>query len=85
MKIGSIVECVDNLGCKMPEFAPKRHTPYTVSEIDENLISLEEITLPIWMGNTPYMYNMERFRELIPPIANIEEHINSNTLEPELI
>lgn len=30
-------------------------------------------------------YHPERFRQLLPPISNIEIHIKENTLEPELI
>jgi hypothetical protein len=30
-------------------------------------------------------FNINDFRELQPPIANIEEHIKENTLTPELI
>lgn len=73
MKVGSIVECVDNV--RLFDFIVplKLNTPYTVREIIERPsgvgILLEEITNIIWDGDQrEWAYRIERFRELLPPM-----------------
>lgn len=93
MRVGSIVECINNKGSiSTDHIRPQLKVVYTVRDIymspSEHVpaIRLEEIINkihPVW--NIERGYRMTRFCELLPPVANIEEHINENTLEPELI
>jgi len=98
MKVGSLVQCVGNQGLK--NVAPPDLTAiYTVREIrtpeykrtlgvtsTKIGILLEEIVNPSHpLYGEEFGYLSHRFREVQPPIANIEEHINENTLEPVLI
>lgn len=94
MKVGSLVECLkhnsscsDSLKGKGARF-PHTETVYTVREIRDGSstrILLEEIDNSHLAMFTPSKrepgFNILFFRELQPPIANIEEHINENTLE----
>lgn len=99
MKVGSLVELVDDnwdvcvyLKTWLIEL-PVRNKVYTVRDISnipaynyKTSILLDELFAgvhPIW--ETEEAFLITRFRELQPPIANIEQHINSNTLEKELV
>jgi hypothetical protein len=92
MKIGSLVELVDT------NFATRRHkitypikgVVYTVRFIEKlpygTGITLEEIVNPKVQTSDGFgecIFNINKFRELQPPIENIEEHINLNSLEYE--
>lgn len=101
MKVGSLVECVNtDFGIQRKHNEPQgmkfpvkkivytvRHifttrdgrTGLTVYEIDNSFLSKRTPS-----GLEP-AFRADNFRELQPPIANIEEHINSNTLEKELV
>lgn len=81
MKIGSLVECVDNSGCMMPEYTPRVNYPYTIEDIikDEEdgrpILLLLEINTPIYKNNIRYGFDAERFRELLPPMQISIEQI----------
>lgn len=79
MKVGSIVECVNNKnpnqgrwdGCEIP----KLNHPYTVRNITKCpnsggiTVRLEEIINPINKDTgSEFGYKIERFRELLPPM-----------------
>ena len=101
MKVGSLVECIRTIpdffydGKKL--IMPKVGKVYTVVEIGrfdngsckgKICIYVDEIeTQSIkWNGSIEEIaFSISWFRELLPPIANIEEHINENTLDPVLI
>lgn len=98
MKVGSLVECVDTnwpteilkvdtvFGFKLPV----KGVICTIRDIRDQInILLEEIDnshlahlceLKIESG-----FHIKRFRELLPPMENVEEFVNENTLEPELV
>lgn len=90
MKVGSLVECVDT-NWRNPEtdtINPVKGKVYTVREIvrysGETFILLVEIVNKkkhYLEGFYEGCFLIKRFRETQPPIANIEEHINENTLE----
>jgi hypothetical protein len=96
MKVGSLVELVDD---KWEDpfdgtITPVKNRIYTVRGLEGiDAIYLEEIINKIEplldesnnIINGEVAFFIHRFRELQPPIANIEEHINENTLTPELI
>jgi hypothetical protein len=88
MKVGSLVKCVNNKGHHPYWIPAKLDTVYTVRDINvcpimgTTGVYLEEIvneTNP-YTGHE-YGYLISRFRELVPPIDNIEEHIEENSLE----
>ena len=106
MKVGSIVECINN----SQEKCLQLNTPYTIREIlpkgtqvrnsQEKLVSLTSVVTVrleeikhdeetiIMFSKVIFFdvpFHIEIFRELLPPIENVEEHINENTLEPVLI
>lgn len=94
MRVGSLVELVNNNWCNVPFHNPMcgiinfpvKSTVYTVRSIvkmsGETAIILEEIRNDICkMTGFEEAFLITRFRELQPPIANIEEHIKENTLE----
>jgi hypothetical protein len=100
MKVGSIVECIDN---SKFENKVKLKTTYTVKQIipegqlvykNGNLIvvatmtgiRLEEVDGTITVFSVPIdiPFPMVNFRELLPPMENIEELINEN-LQPEKV
>lgn len=94
MKVGSLVELVKddwdiyhhNPVCDNKTSFPVKGKPYTVRDIftkgGYSAIVLEEISNPVCKGSgLEEAFMIHRFRELQPPIANIEEHINQNTLE----
>lgn len=96
MEVGSLVVCINNsgvhhIGIDYGAIIPKLNTVYTVRDIrtDNYSLLLEEIDNSHLIGRNFKKrepgFNVKRFRELQPPIANIEEHINENTLEPELV
>lgn len=98
MKVGSLVELVnDNWSIGFHSFYcnnittfPVKNKTYTVRDIftllGSTAIVLEEIqNTGCELSGLEEAFMIERFRELQPPIANIEEHINENTLEPVLI
>lgn len=103
MKVGSIVECVKPSIRELAGFEiisnikmPIVGHIYTVREtlIREgySAILLEEIINPkLWYkpGYVEICFQSSRFRELLPPIENIEEYINKNTItrqiEPALL
>ncbi len=90
MKIGSLVELVDDNWTRPAwnnEVLPVKDIIYTIRSIEKTnegaFIRLEEIVNPIYrylneVGET--QFGIAKFRELQPPIANIEEHINLNSL-----
>lgn len=97
MRVGSLVECVNNEGIQFA-IKPELNKIYTVRRVrtvsekkllgvnsKEDGILLEEIVNPIVAFNEEAGYKTWRFREVQPPIGNIEELINENTLEPELV
>lgn len=97
MKVGSLVELVDDdwIWQSNPIFIniyPVKGNIYTVREIRKGVYSshailLEEIInkkYPYANGFSEKGFSMDKFRELQPPIANIEKQINENTLEPVL-
>lgn len=92
MKVGSIVECVNNEGLTHA-IPPKLNQPYTVRWIlppdnfgDPNShkygVYLEEIVNDKHPRGPELGYLMERFRELLPPM-NIQDALDS--CEPVLI
>ena len=103
MKVGSLVECIDNKA--FPNWISLK-TIYTVRDIYNKGDYVESIPPNVYDLNYPFIrveevvaqnvkmkhallidfpFPMNKFRELQPPIANIEEHINVNTLTPELV
>jgi len=96
MKAGSLVECMDNTTTISEKYKgmgaiyPKLKIVYTVREIrsDNNTLLLEEVDnshlIPFSERNREPGFAIKRFRELQPPISNIEEHINLNSLEYEI-
>jgi len=100
MKAGSLVECVDtNFGIQRTHnepqgmIFPNKGVIYTVRHIfhlrdGRSGLTVNEIDNSRLKRFTPSKlepaFNAKNFRELQPPIANIEEHINENTLEPVL-
>ena len=97
MKVGSLVECVDNDFDDIEDvcIVPKKGSIYHIREIysdsDGDFVTLEEIVNPPIKYLDGYIrfgepqFDIDAFRELLPPIANVEQHIKENTLEPELI
>jgi hypothetical protein len=91
IKVGSIVELVnDNWGAKYDDGVvyPIKGKQYTVRSIEKSkhgtCILLEEIVnnrQVFYEGYLEPAFFITRFRELLPPIENIEEHINQNSLE----
>lgn len=98
MKIGSLAECIKNIGTPL-----ELNKIYTVLAIHDNpifknilggtticdrvgilLVEIRNNSV-FHLTNEEKSYNINRFREVFPPIENIEEHINENTLEPALI
>jgi hypothetical protein len=95
MKVGSLVELVDDNWIELAEdgeIYPIIKIPYTIRNMQFDSsgcgITLEEII------NEPFHYaegfgecnfDINRFRELMPPIENIEEYIkeNVNELKPQ--
>lgn len=91
MRVGSLVECVKQF-VSHPTYGekfPVLGKVYTVRDIvmyNEASLLLEEIVNPKYLyqqGVTECCFFIDNFRELLPPISNIEEHINENTLELE--
>jgi len=97
MKVGSLVELIDDSNWRniAPAIFPVKHVIYTVRLIECHpvtkgiFILLDEIHNRNYIGNAASDmecgFRIDRFRELLPPLANIEQHIKENTLEPELI
>lgn len=89
MKVGSLVKLIREVGEKEfdEEILPRIGPIYTVREIIGKrwkYIKLEEIVNPIFnydgdIGEAEFA--MWAFKEILPPIENIEEHVNKNTLE----
>lgn len=91
MRVGSLVECIQGVQPTIyNEIVPILKKPYTVRDIlnlhNGVFIRLEEII------NHQYQYedgfeecgfDIKCFRELMPPIENIEEFINKNVFELE--
>lgn len=86
MKVGSIVECIDNGGVsfRFPLVVGKLYTVesireydngvgVTLSEINKNIVVLDRETGAIWKQSPPFSIN--RFREVLPPVG-IEELTN---------
>jgi hypothetical protein len=85
MKVGSLVECVNDSHIRTPNVGReiKKGNIYTIRDIDGPPfygVRLEEIMSQI-LGGRELFYRVERFREVVPPIASVEEHINQNTKE----
>lgn len=81
MKIGSLVELIDNNGLFAPYIGdklPVKNKIYTVRDIqDDDALVLEEIVNPIHQYSNGYhelYFLIKRFCELMPPMAiSIEE------------
>lgn len=87
MKVGSIVELIDDTNWRnlAPCKLPVKGVPYTIRGIikwhDGTGVYLEEIVNRNFLGsNTEGAFMVERFRELLPPIENIEKYIEENTI-----
>jgi len=96
MKVGSLVELIDDnwsTGAGIAKYRPVKNKVYTVRAIeefgDEGMgILLEEIINPLFPyadGVDEPHFKPSRFRELLPPIENIEENINEDSLELEIL
>lgn len=98
MKIGSLVECIKISIGRSSEFSvnmPKKGNIYTVRHIKKFNSSyskcgilLEEIVnkpIKFATGSEEPYFPIEFFREVQPPIENIEEKIKEETLEIELV
>ncbi len=91
MRVGCMVECVDEcngrniLGVRVGKIIPKGSI-LTIRDLpSESGVLFEEVINGLnYSTNQEWCYMKFKFRELLPPIANIEEHINENTLEPVL-
>lgn len=92
MQVGSLCEYIganlndaDYKMISMGFIVPNLNTPYTVRDVFEyrgNMcIRLEEIKQPISSAGFEEAYKMKCFRELQPPIPNVEQWVNDNTLE----
>lgn len=88
MKIGSLVELVkDDFGWVLTKVnLPVKNKIYTIREISKRekgvCVLLEEIVNKKHPhSKREYAFFIDRFRELQPPIENIEETINQNTLD----
>jgi len=89
MKIGSLVECTSQFD-EIEDFeeTPKVGKIYTVSSICKGrwkYITLHEIKNPITEyesgGVGEAEFDIRGFKEVLPPLQNIEEHIKENILE----
>jgi len=101
MQNQSLVECINNSGfeefvkLKTPYTIRKIikkgtiiSTPFDIVAIITDGVYLEEVIAPdIIIATVIFerMFPLQYFRELLPPIANIEEHINKEVLKPELV
>lgn len=101
MKIGSLVECIKEVLPKggnelqTNERKPIKGKIYTIREIKifpnkQIGITVEEIINPFIyfidsLKYTERKFNINNFREILPPIENIEEKIKEETLEIELV
>lgn len=95
MKIGSLVELVDDNwnknGLNRLVTFPVKNKPYVIREVVKigsgYGLLLEEIDnsgLNMFTeGGAETTFDITRFRELLPPISNIEETINLNLKEYE--
>lgn len=89
MKVGSIVECINDSG-EMGIVRPKKGKPYTVRDIGANIckpgvegLRLEEIINGVHPHTgKEFAYYTWRFRELLPPME-IQDALDS--CEPILI
>lgn len=89
MKIGSLVECINNSGDYGDLCRPELNKAYTVKDFflstirRVKCIRLEEITnRPNSITGIEYGYNIEYWRELLPPMeAEIKELLE----EPQLV
>lgn len=81
MKIGSLVECINNVGLRICAI-PQKNTIYCVRGFNKaGGIWLEEIENPLChINGDEWGYLPNRFREVMPPVSNIEELINENIL-----
>jgi len=89
MRVGSLVELVNDNWTYTTSaiYYPIKNKVYTVRDFTRECgIYLEEIVNPIcpFLNSEPG-WKTYRFRELLSPISNIEEHIQENTLEPQLV
>lgn len=100
MKIGSLIECTNtDFGIQRIHNEPQgmifpvKNKVYTVRHIfhlrnGKSGLTVFEIDNSRFSNRTPSKlepaFNARNFRELQPPIANIEKQINENTLEPVL-
>lgn len=87
MKIGSLVERIGDLDPIAEQVAidlgvdyPKKNYPYTVREIDETHLRLEEVISIHPTKGTDLTFQNYLFVELLPPIENIEELIMKSDL-----
>lgn len=97
MKVGSIVEILPGYLSVYTEITirkyikwfPKYNTPYTIRKIEYDadekvtLVALEENALG-YFPSSEIGISIKYVRELLPPIENIEEHINENIAEEVL-
>lgn len=97
MKVGSLVELIIEKwpfrDYKHLMTYPVKNKTYTIrgfiTQGSQCGLYLEEIdnsnVSDLTDQNLEPAFHPGKFRELQPPIANIEEHINENTLTPELV
>lgn len=89
MKIGSLVGCVDNIMTDDRWITPKLETVYTVRDLNIDPLTgvgglyVEEIVNGTNGMGLELGYKLYRFRELMPPMENVEEYIKENSLELE--
>lgn len=81
MKIGSLVVCIDNKNPQFPGVMPELDVIYTVRAIPWSAgVYLEEIVSG-YIDGVEIGFLLRRFREVLPPIEDIEECIKENSLE----
>jgi hypothetical protein len=101
MKPGSLVECINNSNMEIVKMGTPYTIRQILKKgevmgnvgthliiIMTDAVYLEEVSemmINIGVQNLERPFAIERFRELLPPIANIEEHINKEVLKPELV
>lgn len=96
MKIGSLVECVETPHVKDPDYnaeIPTKGKIYTVRDVAKFEVGIGVVVHEL--QNKPYLFRdtgimepyfpIKIFRQVQPPIANIEKHIKENTLEVETV
>lgn len=91
MKVGSLVECVMDFSKSSVSYEDCPNRPivgkqYIIRDIVDwpngVFVRLEEIINPVPLGYAwEATFTIDGFRELMPPMEDVEEWINSNSLE----